>query len=275
MKNSINSIIIFIISLFFYGCSNKIASLNERRDLAFSIINDKDIIQKNIETGSFNLFSFQKISNECKTNIKIYVEGDGLSWISKSIISSNPTPINPIALKLMLLDNSSCKIYLARPCQYITSNGCEEKYWTSHRFNTKIIESYEHVLNNLKKEYTNTKFDLIGYSGGGAIVTLLASSRNDVNSITTIAGNLDIEEWSEIQKISSLNGSLNPANYSKELENIKQTHLIGENDKIIPKDIFFSYQSKFKNKENIKYFIYDSTHNCCWEDIYRKYLLNN
>ncbi|MCT7908895.1 alpha/beta hydrolase [Arcobacter lacus] len=275
MKNSINLIIILIISLFFYGCSNKIPTLNERKDLAFSIINDKDIIQKNIEIGSFNLFSFQKISNECKTNIKIYVEGDGLSWISKSIISSNPTPINPIALKLMLLDNSSCKIYLARPCQYITSNGCEEKYWTSHRFNTKIIESYEHVLNNLKKEYTNTKFDLIGYSGGGAIVTLLASSRNDVNSITTIAGNLDIEEWSKIQKISSLNGSLNPANYSKELENIKQTHLIGENDKIIPKDIFFSYQSKFKNKENIKYFIYDSTHNCCWKDIYRKYLLNN
>ena len=146
-----NSFLFLIFIVFFYGCSNKIPTLNERKDLAFSIINDKDIIQKNIETGSFNLFSFQKISNECKTNIKIYVEGDGLSWISKSIISSNPTPINPIALKLMLLDNNSCKIYLARPCQYITSNGCEERYWTSHRFNTKIIESYEHVLNNLKK----------------------------------------------------------------------------------------------------------------------------
>ena len=148
----------------------------------------------------------------------------------------------------MLLDNSSCKVYLARPCQYINSNSCEEKYWTSHRFNLKVIESYQEVLNNLKKEYSNAKFDLVGYSSGGAIVTLLASFRDDINSITTVARNLDIEEWSRIKNISKLNGSLNPADFTQSLENIKQYHLIGSNDKIIPKEIFFHIKIDLKIK---------------------------
>ena len=67
---------------------------------------------------------------------------------------------------------------------------------------------------------------------------------------------MDIEEWNRIKNISKLNGSLNPADFTQSLENIKQYHLIGSNDKIIPKEIFFSYKNRFKNKKNIEYFIY-------------------
>ena len=81
---------------------------------------------------------------------------------------------------------------------------------------------------------------------------------------------MDIEEWSRIKNISKLNGSLNPADFTQSLENIKQYHLIGSNDKIIPKEIFFSYQNRFKNKKNIEYFIYESDHSCCWENIYKE-----
>lgn len=264
-----------MVVLFFSACSSKIPSLDERKTTAISMITDKNIVQKDIKTDTFTLFSFQKVSNECKNSIKIYIEGDGLSWVSRNIVSSNPTPIDPISLKLMLKDDSSCKIYIARPCQYTTSNICEEKYWTSHRFNSKIIDSFNEALNSIKNEQKNNSFDLIGYSGGGAIVTLLASQRNDINSITTIAGNLDIEKWTNIHNISSLSGSLNPADFSNTLENIKQHHIIGEDDKIIPKEIFFSYQSKFRNKKNITYSLHKATHNCCWEDIYKKYLLEN
>src|SRR5574344_485855 len=273
MRNRYVCIILLNISvLFFTACSNKIPSLNERKDLAYSLINDKNIIQQDINTNQFNLFSFQKISNSCKDSIKVYIEGDGLSWISRNTISSNPTPINPLALKLMLQDNSSCKIYIARPCQYINSNLCEDKYWTSHRFNQKIINAYEEALNSIKNKYSNKTFDLVGYSGGGTIVTILASFRDDINSITTIAGDLDIEEWSKIKNISKLDGSLNPADFSENLENIKQYHLIGSNDKIITKEIFFSYQNRFKNKNCIRYFIYEADHNCCWENIYQDHL---
>ena len=206
------------------------------------------------------------------SNIKIFVEGDGLSWISRTTISSNPTPITPVGLKLMLNDNkNSCKIYLARPCQYINSNMCEEKYWTSHRFNIKIIQSYDEALTNIKKDFPNSKFDLVGFSSGGAIVTLIATKRDDINSITTIAGNLDTDEWTKIQKITPLDGSLNPANFSKKLENIKQHHLVGTEDNVVLKEVFFSYLNKFEDKSNISYSFYEATHNCCWEDVYMKF----
>lgn len=268
----ISNLILF--TFLFSGCISNIPTPNERKANALSLVdNNKNIAQKDIQTTEFNLFSLQEISDTCKNNMKIYIEGDGLSWISRSEISSNPTPINPIGLKLMLRDNSTCKVYIARPCQYVNSNICEEKYWTSYRFNTKVIQSYNEALNNLKKDYPNSKFDLVGYSGGGAVVTLLAASRNDTNSITTIAGNLDINKWVEIQNISPLIGSLNPANFTKNLENIKQHHLLGIDDKIVPKEVFLSYQSKFEKKDNISYSFYEATHNCCWEDIYTKYLI--
>ncbi len=117
-----------ILSLFFISCSSNIPTPNERKQTAINLsINNKSIIQKDIQTSQFNLFSLQDMENSCE-NIKIFVEGDGLSWISKTTISSNPTPIIPVGLKLMLSDNkSSCIIYLARPCQYINSNMCEDK----------------------------------------------------------------------------------------------------------------------------------------------------
>ncbi len=271
-KKTILFISFTILSLFFIACSSNIPTPNERKQTALDLSSsNKNIVQKDIQTSQFNLFSLQNMQNNCES-IKIFVEGDGLSWTSRKTISSNPTPINPIGLKLMLSDNSSCKIYLARPCQYINSNICEDKYWTSHRFNEKVIQSYDEVLNNLKKDFPNSKFDLIGYSGGGAIVTLIATKRDDINSITTIVGNLDIDEWTKIQKITPLDGSLNPANFSKKLENIKQHHLIGSNDTVVPKEVFFSYLNKFEDKSNIFYSFHEATHSCCWEDVYMKFL---
>lgn len=262
---------IFIVVLFFGACSSKVPNIKERKNLAQSLVENKNLVQKEINTSSFNLFSYQKVSKSCK-NIRVYIEGDGLSWISRNIISQNPTPIEPIGLKLFLVDDSSCKVYLARPCQYTSSNICEEKYWTNERFSKKIIESFNEALNTTKKEFSPNSFEIVGYSGGAAIALLVSSSRDDIENITTIAGNLDIKKWVEIQNISNLNGSLNPADFSKSLEKIKQHHLIGENDRIIPKEIFFSYKSKFENQKNITYSLHKATHNCCWEEIYKEYL---
>ena len=270
IKSKILYINLILVSFFFSSCSNNIPTPNERKSTALTLSQKKkNIVQKDIKTSNFNLFSLQDINNNCK-NIKVFVEGDGLSWISRDTISQNPTPINPTALKLMLSDNSTCKIYLARPCQYIDSNICKNKYWTRHRFNSKVIQSYDEILSALKKDFPNSKFDLVGYSGGGAIVTLLASYRDDINSITTIAGNLDINKWTKLHNISPLTGSLNPADFSDKLENIKQHHLIGINDKIIPLDIYFSYLNRFKNKDNISYSLYEATHSS-WEEIYKDY----
>ncbi|PUE63918.1 alpha/beta hydrolase family protein [Arcobacter caeni] len=267
-----NYLFYFLPIFIFTGCLSTIPTLQERKESLFALSN-KDFRQVNIQTSSFTLFSLQKTSTNCKNkDLKVYIEGDGLSWITRTTISANPTPITPTALELMNQDTSECKVYLARPCQYINSNECSKKYWTSNRFDEKVIKSFDDALNNLKNSYQNKNFTLIGYSGGAAIVALAASKRKDVNMLITVAGNLDTLKWTTIHNISRLDESLNPADYTKELENIKQYHLIGKEDEVIPKEVFLSYLSKFENKNNITYKYYDATHNCCWKEPYKKFL---
>ena len=57
----------------------------------------------------------------------------------------------------------------------------------------------------------------------------------------------------------------------KKLENIKQHHLVGTEDNVVLKEVFFSYLNKFEDKSNISYSFYEATHNCCWEDVYMKF----
>ena len=269
-----NFYFLLLLTLFFSSCANSIPTLQERKQKIESLSINENYFQKNIKTSSFNIFSLEKNLNSCKNkNIRVYIEGDGLSWVSRSVISQNPTPTNPVALSLMNEDLSLCKIYLARPCQYVDSMQCDKKYWTSHRFNEKIIQSYNEVLDDLKIQYENSDFTLIGFSGGAAIAGLLSSSRDDVKMFISVAGNLDTNKWTTLHNISKLDGSLNPADYTKKLENIKQYHLIGNNDKIIPKDIFLSYFSKFDKKDKVHVLYYEQNHNCCWENPFKKLLL--
>lgn len=267
-----NILVIFFI-LLFTGCYKNIPDVNERKATAFSLIKDKNIKEKIYYQDRFNTLSFQTKLEECK-NINVYIEGDGLAWVSRNRVSLNPTPINPIALKLMLIDNSKCKIYLARPCQYTDSNACAKKYWTSHRFSEEIIDSYQILLDKIKDINNNQTFNIFGFSGGGAISTILAAKRDDVNFLVTIAGNLDIKKWVEIHNISKLNGSLNPIDFTEKLKDTKQYHLIGKNDKIIPKEVFLSYKSKFSDTKNINYKEFDTTHNKNWENVYPIFLNN-
>jgi hypothetical protein len=249
--------------IFFIACS-KIPSLAKRENSFDILIKEKNLQKELFKSNSFDLLGVSSSLKTCK-NLNIYIEGDGLSWISKHRISSNPTPINPLALKLMLNDSNSCKLYLARPCQYIFSSKCEKKYWTSHRFSEEIIDSYNQIITNIKQKYKISSFTLIGYSGGGAIATLLAQKREDVSLLVTIAGNINTKEWIKIHNISPLYASLNPADFTSNLQNIQQYHLIGGKDKIVPFEIFHSFYNKFNNKSKIKYKIFkDFTHLKGW-----------
>ena len=128
-------------------------------------------------------------------------------------------------------------------------------------------------LGLLQEKYTIKDFRLFGYSGGGAIAALLASHRKDIHSLVTIAGNLDTEYWTNKHKITSLHGSLNPADYTSSLEAIKQYHFIGEDDNIMDVSIYKSYASKFKNKDNLKYkIIKNNTHSKAWEKSWKQLL---
>lgn len=269
-----NILLLIIVSFLFTACSSKSYSLEQRVKIMQKELKKNKNIQKVIyKTDSFDIFSLEYKTNKCN-NLDVYIEGDGLSWIRTDKISSNPTPINPLAMKLFFKEKNKCSIYLARPCQYIFNNKCKKKYWTSHRFSSEIIKAYNEVLNKIAKN-KSIKFTLIGYSGGATIASLVAIKRDDIKLLISVAGNLDTDFWTYTNSYTSLYGSLNPANYTKKLEHISQVHLIGKDDNIVSKEVFFSYYNKFKNKKNIDFMLLDGfTHSKKWLDNWNKILKN-
>ncbi|WP_164968838.1 alpha/beta hydrolase [Malaciobacter mytili] len=239
-----------------------------------TILYSNDYKNKEVLLNSklFQIYTIQKDLNQCKNkSLNVYIEGDGISWETKHIISKNPTPKIPTSLNLMKTLNQKCAIYLARPCQFINGKNCISKYWTSHRYSYSIIQSYNEILDDLKNIYKIKNFNLTGYSGGGVIATLITTQRDDINYLVTIASNLDIDKWTSYHKISKLYGSLNPSNYTFKLKDISQYHLIGSKDTIVPFEIFQSYYKRFDKKDKINFYLYKNNHFSNWEISYKDF----
>ncbi len=257
--------LIFVLGLFSAGCVTAPDS-KTRIASAEQLASKHGWHKRVIDTSSFKLMSFT--ANRLPDSIDkltIYIEGDGLAWVSSRKPSNDPTPINPVALKLALTDSSDAVAYIARPCQYISDKYCEKKYWTSARFAPVVIEATNKAISQLKKQANTQKLQLIGFSGGGAVAALVAARRDDVVSLVTIAGNLDHKVWTTLHNVSELTDSLNAADYWQQLSEIKQVHFVGGKDNIMPLEVAQSYQQHFpiEHQPQIK-IIESADHLCCW-----------
>ncbi|MXR37267.1 alpha/beta hydrolase [Craterilacuibacter sinensis] len=166
----------------------------------------------------------------------VYLEGDGRAYASRDIVSADPTPQQALALQLALVDVRPNIAYLGRPCQYggADRQPCAPRYWSSHRFAPEVVDSLMRALDRLKAETGAGSLELIGYSGGGALAVLLAARRNDVVAVQTVAGNLDHVAWTRQLGLSPLAGSLNAADALPAIAHIRQTHWVGEADRVVP-----------------------------------------
>lgn len=203
------------------------------------------LTESRIDASPFTLTSYQRLEQN-GVPVTIYIEGDGQAWLTKTQPALNPTPNNPLALKLAALDSAQNVVYLARPCQYSgTGDGspCQSKYWMSSRYAPEVLEAYNHALDDLKGRSGANGFHLIGFSGGGTIAALLAGQRSDILSLRSVSGNLDHRAHSEIHKVSTLEASLNPPQYAAKLATVPQRHFIGGKDKIVPQTIYDRYSA--------------------------------
>ncbi len=239
----------------FYRCISLLSCLvlagcnpiQTRIDSANDLTDDSGFIKEVISTSHFKLVSYQNITLT-DTAGTFYIEGDGLAWLSRKRVSPNPTPKNPVALKLALNDPSANVIYLARPCQYVdlkTEKQCHSDYWTTKRFAPEVVASMGEAITQIKQSAKLNKIRLVGYSGGGAIAAMLAATRNDVIDLRTVAGNLDIALFAQVHNVTPLTGSLNPVDFVKDLVAIPQTHFVGLDDNVIPTKIAESYKDRF------------------------------
>jgi pimeloyl-ACP methyl ester carboxylesterase len=180
---------------------------------------------------------------------------------------ADPTPINPYALKLAIADTSLNVAYLGRPCQYLSDDQlakCPLAQWTDARFGDDAITLTSRSIDEIKAKSKATALRLVGYSGGGALATLVAAQRHDVNCLVTVAAPLDIGAWVEVLKVSPLKSSHNPATDTDSTTAIRQTHFQGGGDTVVPPSTTLAYRfrhptAKFDRVEN-----YD--HDCCWDN---------
>lgn len=195
-----------------------------------------------VKTSQFTIQTLQPKAVNVKV-MRVYIEGDGRAWITSRTASDDPTPHKSMAPGFAI-DDPSPSIYLARPCQYILSANCNTSLWTSKRFSQEVIQAESEVLDTLKSQFGVQGFELVGYSGGGAVALLLAAARDDVLQVQTIAGNIDPQAWTELKHITPLTGSLNPVDYAERLAKVPQRHLIGMNDTVVPPGVSKAYMLK-------------------------------
>jgi dienelactone hydrolase len=259
-------ILIGFIALFLIACTT-IPSGEDRTASAFHSAKTQGWKSSEIDAGAFRLLSFFPIIQPSSETLTVFIEGDGLAWLSRSKPSFDPTPINPISLNLALqFPTNTAVAYLARPCQYLIdqNTNCSQKYWTSHRFSSEVIKSQNIALDKLKITTGASKLRLIGYSGGGAIASLLAAYRDDVTQLITVAGNLDHQAWTTYHRLTPLHGSLNPVDVRSQIAHIPQVHFIGENDTVVPAEVVKRFIEFNPPNTQVK-LIPGADHNCCWE----------
>lgn len=191
---------------------------------------------QNLQTATFELRIWQRMTSPGKP-VRVYIEGDGYAWASRTRPSDDPTPRQPTGLMLAAADTSANVLYLARPCQFIgppLPANCGATWWTDNRFSPQVVQAMNQALSQALRPWPNMRIELVGYSGGGAIAALIAARRNDVRSLRTVAGNLDVDYVNAVHRVSAMPDALNAIDVAPRLANLPQIHFTGSADTTVP-----------------------------------------
>lgn len=200
--------------------------------------------------------------------LRVYVEGDGHAWATRSQPSTDPTPVHSLMIDLALGD-SRPSVYLARPCQFIKAPGCSTDLWTSRRFSAPVTTAMNMALDQLKARYGVAQFELVGHSGGAVIALVLAATRGDVGQVQTLAGNLDPEFWTRLQSLSPLQDSMLPLSYRAQLRQIPQRHFVGLEDTVVPPSVAQSYVAALQG-QCVQVVSVQASHGSGFEDSWKR-----
>lgn len=152
-------------------------------------------------TATFDLQGWQRDDGR-PGPLFVYIEGDGFAYVDERTPSSDPTPRDPIALKLAAVDPGPAILYLGRPCQFAPGRSdrrCTARDWTIDRFAEPAVAALDDAIGRQRRPLV-----LVGYSGGGVIAALLAMRRSDVERVVTIAAPLAVDRWTKLFDLSPL-----------------------------------------------------------------------
>lgn len=242
-------------------------SPDARRRLADELAGSADLRRTELAAGEFTLRGYQR-TGEPGQPLTVYIEGDGFAWKTRHRQSDDPTPTDPLALRLAVQDPAANLAYLARPCQYLSPEAlarCAPDYWSGRRYAEAVIVATDAALTQLRARAQANGLHLVGYSGGAAVAALVAARRRDVLSLRTVAGNLDHTALTTRHGVTALEGSLNPIDQAARLSALPQRHFVGGKDRIVPADIARGFVNRLdSNRCAVIEVIAPASHDAGW-----------
>ena len=182
------------------SCSAKPASLDAIIAQKTGVVSD-NYIRRLSSFVEVNGWTFAVVRGDAVPH-RIYIEGDGRAYISKGQPSDDPTPVNPVALRLMLADKEAGAMYVARPCQWVKGPECKDRtLWTEGRFTKNVVDRYVQLV---ARESMGQPVELVGYSGGAFIALQVAARLPNVSKVVAIAGNLMPDWVNEQHKVTKI-----------------------------------------------------------------------
>jgi hypothetical protein len=197
--------------------------------------------------------------------LHVYLGGDGTA-VSAGQPAADPTPRNPLMLRLLSLDPGPA-VYLGRPCYHglAATSHCSGDVWTSGRYSEGVVSSLAAAARRIFTEGEYSEIVLFGHSGGGTLALLLAERFPETKAIVTIAANLDIDAWADHHGSPRLTGSVNPATRPPLNNRVVQSHYAGGRDRIVPPSVVRNTLARWNIEALV---IEDFDHVCCWENIW-------
>lgn len=249
------------------ACSG--AGMAPRARKAALMAHDAGWSHRVIAAGSFDITSVSSAAGASDL-LTVYIEGDGLAFLDRATVSDDPTPLDPLALRLALAAPQRPAAWLARPCQYALpdhARNCGPALWTNRRYAPEAVESLDRAIDTLKSATGARRLVLVGYSGGGVVAALLAARRTDVAGFVTVAADLDVDYWVQRDQLAPLTGSLDPVTLVDRLAAVPQVHFVGGRDRVVGADVVRAYVARLPSPNGAAVVeIADYDHRCCWAD---------
>jgi dienelactone hydrolase len=201
--------------------------------------------------------------------LHIYLEGDGTPWVDGRHAAVDPTPRSPVALRLMARDPQAA-LLLGRPCYHghYADAGCAPSLWTNARYSEAVVASLAAALAAVRPP--GARLTLIGHSGGGALAMLLAARVEGVDTVVTIAGNLDVAGWARLHDYEPLSASLDPSARPPLPPHIRQVHFAGGRDREVPPGLI---AAAARRQPGARFEVRpEFDHACCWVRDWREFL---
>ncbi len=213
---------------------------------------------KHIETEHFTIAVWEKTDIQKNGVLRLYIEGDG-----------TPNPKKATALKLAEKDAYSNVIVMARPCQYIKDDACDNPLiWGDERYHPEIMAEMEELTTFLIRKYQAKGIEFVAYDGGAPVAFNLAARVGGTRRIITVAGILDLDAYIYKNKKNEMPNAENAAKQKQILiAQIPQVHYVGGEDTITTRRMAERFVSRMKNPKSAVVKVVPDMGHDGWENI--------